>query len=410
MAFHPILFLYSLLQRVIIFLFSPAPPQRGDRLPGPRIAVIGAGLTGVSSAAHCVGHGSDVVIFESSDKVGGIWARVNSASGLQIHSIMYRFHPSVDYAQKDYPKRDAILAQIRGVWKRYGLDAKTRFNTPVETVRKGKKGKWVINGDTDNTFDGVIAAVGTCGVSRGVHHACQFGQFGNVLTQEQAPKIPHVPGLENFKGEKVHSSQLDGVDMKGKNVIVIGGGASAIEVLEYASAHKAAVTNLLSRSDKWIIPRNPLVDALLSMNIFGMELYTSFIPEFLLRRFFYRDLKDLAPTSGQGLWESTPMVNDDVLDQIRAGKARWLRGDLNEVQEKGVVYNLRSQGVPKGGPGKEIFVPADIVVFATGFQRPSLSFLPDDVFEEPYAPPNWYLQTFPPEHISVCCNNCTSVP
>ncbi len=29
---------------------------------------------------------------------------------------------------------------------------------------------------------------------------------------------------------------------------------------------------------------------------------------------------------------------------------------------------------------------------ATGYQRPSLSFLPPEVFEEPYQPPNWYLQ------------------
>jgi phytoene dehydrogenase-like protein len=35
-----------------------------------RIAVIGAGLTGVSSAAHAVGHGFDVVIYEKQDKVG----------------------------------------------------------------------------------------------------------------------------------------------------------------------------------------------------------------------------------------------------------------------------------------------------------------------------------------------------
>ncbi len=46
---------------------------------------------------------------------------------------------------------------------------------------------------------------------------------------------------------------------------------------------------------------------------------------------------------------------------------------------------------------------------ATGFQRPSLKFLPDDCFEEEYEPPNWYLQVFPPKHMDVCCNNCTYV-
>jgi NADPH-dependent 2,4-dienoyl-CoA reductase/sulfur reductase-like enzyme len=43
--------------------------------PVPRVAVIGAGLTGVSSAAACLRAGVEVVIFEKSDRIGGIWSR-----------------------------------------------------------------------------------------------------------------------------------------------------------------------------------------------------------------------------------------------------------------------------------------------------------------------------------------------
>lgn len=74
---HPLAFLYILLQEILAFVFSPAPPPPTDNLHRPRIAVIGAGLTGVSSAAHCVGHGFDVEIFESRPKpkgLGGIWS------------------------------------------------------------------------------------------------------------------------------------------------------------------------------------------------------------------------------------------------------------------------------------------------------------------------------------------------
>jgi hypothetical protein len=55
----------------------------------------------------------------------------------------------------------------------------------------------------------------------------------------------------------------------------------------------------------------PTIDALLSFNVLGLD----WIPGFLLRRFFYRDLADLAPEGGP-MGESTPMVNDDVLEQI----------------------------------------------------------------------------------------------
>lgn len=378
--FNIFLFSYYLLQRLIIYFFSPAPPQPNEALKGPRVAIIGAGLTGVSAAAHCVSHGSDVALFDEASSVGGIWSRVNHTSGLQIHSIMYRFHPSVEYSN-EYPNRQQILEQIKGVWKRYNLESKTHFNTRVTSVTKHSSGKWIINNDESlGLFSGIIAAVGTCG----------------------APKCPSLPGLSDFAGQTVHSSQLEGVDMHDKCISVVGGGASAIEVLEYAAAHGASKINLLSRSDKWIIPRNPIIDALLSLNIFGFQLpgALSFIPEFLLRKLFYRDLESLAPPTGahgSGLFESTPMVNSSLLNLIRSGRAQWLRGDLVTVSRNSVSYTLRAQGVPKGGPGRHIDIPTDILVFATGFQRPPLSFLPDACFEdERYTPPNWYLQTFPP--------------
>ena len=69
--------------------------------------------------------------------------------------------------------------------------------------------------------------------------------------------------------------------------------------------------SILSRSDKWIIPRNPIIDMLLACNIFGAEIPFSWIPESLLRIFFYRDLADIAPapSSGKGIFMETPMVS-----------------------------------------------------------------------------------------------------
>ncbi len=63
----------------------------------------------------------------------------------------------------------------------------------------------------------VIAAIGTCG----------------------DPKIPHISGQEKFKGEIFHSSQLGGKSAKGKKVVIIGGGASAVEALEFVDREEA---------------------------------------------------------------------------------------------------------------------------------------------------------------------------
>src|ERR1700753_1899579 len=103
------------------------------------------------------------------------------------------------------------------------------------------------------------------------------------------------------------------------------------------------------------------------------------------------------------------MVNDEVLELVRSGKARWLRGDIKRFEENGISFNRRSRGVPKNGPGKEMLVEADIVIMATGFERPGLGFLPDDCFEEGYEQPNWYLQVFSQNNVDNCANNCTYV-
>lgn len=298
---------------------------------------------------------------------------------------MYRFHPAVEWDQ-GYPKQNQIVGQIEKLWKKYKLEDKTRFNTKVEKVYKDQQGRWIINNPSEGRFDGVIAAIGTCG----------------------APKMPHLPGSEDFKGEIYHSSQLDGKDAKDKRVLIVGGGASAVEALEWSISTGASKIDVLARSDKWIIPRNAIVDVLLAFNIFGQETLFSWIPETILKIFFYRDLKDIAPTD-QGLFTETPMVNSEIFHQIRQGKASWLRGDISQVQEDGIMFNKRAQGVPKGGPGHHTLVEGDIIIMATGYKRPSLSFLPEEVFEEPYGPPRWYLQVFPPSHPSICANNCTYV-
>lgn len=301
---------------------------------------------------------------------------------------MYRFHPSVHW-NKGYPDRKQIVEQIEKLWKRYGLEKKTKFDTKVEKVYKNKQGRWIVNNESHGNFDGIIAAVGTCG----------------------DPKMAHIKGQEKFEGDIYHSSELDGKDAKGKKVLVIGGGASAIEALEFATHGDANKTYILSRSEKWIIPRNPLIDMLLAMNIFGAETPLSWIPESLLRLFFYRDLSDISPPrgSGPGLFMETPTVNNDVLEQIRDGRASWLRGDIKRFERNGIVFNHRSQGTPKGGPGREELIEGDICVMATGYERPSLGFLPQECFEKNYEPPNWYLQVFPPAHMDVCATNCTYV-
>lgn len=100
---------------------------------------------------------------------------------------MYRFHPSVQW-KRGYPDRDQILEQVRQLWETYGLQKKTQFNTKVDHVYQDESGRWIINDTSKGRFEGLIAAIGTCG----------------------DPKTPHVDGMEKFKGDIYHSSELTG--------------------------------------------------------------------------------------------------------------------------------------------------------------------------------------------------------
>lgn len=70
---------YFIAQVFFAWIFGPsqAPSKSFSGLPKRKIAIIGAGLTGVSSAAHCISHGFEVKIFEAGGKekgLGGIWS------------------------------------------------------------------------------------------------------------------------------------------------------------------------------------------------------------------------------------------------------------------------------------------------------------------------------------------------
>ncbi|CEQ39049.1 SPOSA6832_00560 [Sporobolomyces salmonicolor] len=369
-------------------------PLKPGQKPYGRIAIIGAGLTGVSSAAHAVDHGFDVVIFEAEESVGGVWARENKTSQLQLNSILYRFHPTVKWS-RGFPQRDEIIEQVKGVWERYKLQDSTKFKTRVTKVtrhntstdpRKQGHSRWIINDGKEGVFDAIICAVGTCG----------------------EPKLIKLDGQDSFRGEIVHSSQLDNADLKDKKVVIVGSGASGVEAAELAVQKEAKDIVVLARSDKWIIPRNTITDILLSLQPFGREMPLSFIPEFLIRKFHYRGLEDLSPSKeAKGLFEGTPIVNDEFLEHIRQGLVTYKRCDTKTVTPRGIKIVERGRNSKPGDPGQETVQRADV----TGYVRPTVDYLPKDLFpsdeDRDYHRPSLYLQNFTVEDCSVLLTNAS---
>ncbi|KAK4622112.1 Baeyer-Villiger monooxygenase [Fulvia fulva] len=353
----------------------------------PRIAIVGAGITGVSTACHILDAGYECHIFEAGDEasVGGIWARVNDTSTLQIHSQFYRFHDAVSW-QSDYPNRKEILGQVSSLWERYDLGSRTTFSCEVTSTYQEDDGKWVVNDPANGYFDGLVAAVGTC---------------GEVYT-------PAMVGRECFKGQVLHSSELDRNAVKGKNVLIVGGGASAVEALEFACDNGAATAKVLARSERWFIPRHPTLNACLAATIGDKWGILSYILEFLLRLFFYKDLSAMAPPANfeGSLFSGTPIVNNRVFSLMRQGRASWVRGDVECFTPEGIQFSRRVGGAKKGTSGARVIEQGEVCILATGYTRPSLRFLPKSKSSAKYQK-NWYLQCFPTDNPTMCATNCT---
>ncbi|EJU04623.1 FAD/NADP-binding domain-containing protein [Dacryopinax primogenitus] len=381
---------YMTVQLLIVSIFKPRAPKTDGPLKRPygRIAVIGAGLTGISTAAHAISHNFEVEIFEKNDAVGGIWAHVNRTSGLQLNSLLYRFHPGVLWTST-FPKRDEILNECRRLWREYKLESRTRLNTTVTSVTRadsstdpaeGGHGRWMVNGE--GPFDAVVVTIGTCGDK----------------------KDASLKGLEDYNGLVVHSSELDDVDLKDKRVVVVGSGASGVEAVQLACEKKSGPVTIIARHDKWIIPRNIFFDTALSLQPFGREIPLSWIPEDILRIFHYGRESWVSPAQ-LGLFEGTPIVNDEFLTEIHENKCKYVRGDVLKATSTGVKVNVRGRSSSPNDAGSEEHFDADVIVMATGFKRPSVDFLPAELFPERYHRPNLYLQNFSVEDWSILLTN-----
>jgi cation diffusion facilitator CzcD-associated flavoprotein CzcO len=203
----------------------------------PSVAIIGAGFGGLAAAIELKRHGIErFTVLERSDRVGGVW-QANSYPGAacDVPSVIYQF----SFALKpDWSRRFGTQAEIRAylehVAKEFGILPHVRFGTEVTAAAFDEAaGRWdVTTADGETTaYDVLIGATG----------------------QLSRPKVPDVPGRDTFAGAQFHSAEWDhSVDLTGKRVAVVGGGASAIQVVP-AIADTAAHVTVVQRSPSWVV-------------------------------------------------------------------------------------------------------------------------------------------------------------
>ncbi|MEV0341442.1 NAD(P)/FAD-dependent oxidoreductase [Nocardia sp. NPDC050713] len=209
-----------------------------DPIEHRQIAIIGAGFGGIGLAIKLREAGfGDLVVMERADDLGGTW-QANTYPGcacdVPSHLYSYSFAPNPGWS-RTYGRQPEILEYIRSVAVKHGVDRDIRYNCEVLEARwDEQEALWRL--DTAGgplTADFLLSATGV---------------FAEA-------KYPVLPGLENFEGTTFHSLHWDhDYDLAGKNVAVIGTGASAVQFIPEIQP-KVVFLTVFQRSAPWIMPR-----------------------------------------------------------------------------------------------------------------------------------------------------------
>lgn len=354
--------------------------QRASRLPGalappvtagsttPRVAIIGSGFGGLGMAARLRQAGIDTfTIYEKASDLGGTW-RDNSYPGaacdVPSHLYSLSFAPNPNWTRK-FPEQHEILAYLEQVADQFSLRPHIRFDTEVAEARfEEADGTWTLTlGDGSiETADAVVAATG----------------------QLNRPYIPDIAGLDSFGGETFHSARWNhDLDLAGRDVAVIGVGASAIQFIPEVAKTAGSVT-IYQRSSNYVGPKadGPLSDRtrMLLRTVPGLRrLYRfSIWARFDSRWFFLRTGSKLAAV-GQRRFEDglRPLVGDKLTEEALIpdyplGCKRiliannWyptlLQPHVQVVTDP--VDHIDASGVVAGDQHRA----ADVIIFGTGFQ------------------------------------------
>ena len=351
-----------------------------------RVIVIGAGLAGVNAAIQLKASGIPYKLFEKNAGVGGTWyenrypgARVDWPSRLYSHSFGTNYPFTHWFAPQALNE-----AYVNWCVDAHDVRADICFETEVIALTWDEDaGLWRVrtrhrDGTEElHTANAIISAVGF--LSR--------------------PTVPKFKGLETFKGRAFHTARFDrSLDLSDKRVIVIGTGSSGMQIVPDLAPMVKHLT-VFQRSAGWVFEVPGYRDAIpdefrwLESHVPYYTNWTRFGLAWTLGDHQLYKIWEVDPnwTEPNSVNELNYIFRGQMLDYLR----RKLEGrpDLiaqcvpdypamakRPVSDNGWFDALRRENVELVTDGIDHFVadgivtksgrtvPADVVVFATGFR------------------------------------------
>ena len=226
-----------------------AVPWPGDEPPegvsAAHVVVIGAGMSGLLAAIRLGQAGIPYTVIEKNAGAGGTWYE-NRYPGARVdvgnHFYSYSFAPD-DHWSEYFARQPELQAYFEHCMHLYGVADHVRFATEV------RRASW--DDDTATWSVEVAPADGS-----GPVETITANAVISAVGQLNRPKLPDIAGRDDFAGLAMHSAQwVDGTDLAGRRVAVIGTGASAFQIVPTVAPDVEHLT-VFQRSAPWMFP-NP---------------------------------------------------------------------------------------------------------------------------------------------------------
>lgn len=358
----------------------------------PRVAVVGAGSSGLACIKICLDEGLEPFCFESSSEIGGLWRfkdspepeRSNIYQSLVVNTSKEMMCFSDFPMPAEYPNymlNSQLLQYFTLYAEHFDLLKYIHFQTTVRSVTQrpdfASSGQWEVvtiskdGGEERHVFDGILVCSG--------HYT------------HPALPLAHFQGHETFAGRYFHSSEYkDAEALRGKRVVVVGigntGGDIAVEV-----SRSAEKTFLSTRQGAWVISRMSSNGLPLDMTAITRlnNILPLILPKTLVNWAAERALNHKCDHRLYGLkprhrlLDRRPLINDDLPGRILQG-ALVMKANLKGFNGSEVLF--------EDGTVEENI---DVVVFCTGYTG-KFPFLTPALSEGPHGELTLYKRLFPP--------------
>jgi cation diffusion facilitator CzcD-associated flavoprotein CzcO len=234
------------------------------------VVILGAGMSGLCMAIQLVRAGMhDFVVLEKSEGLGGTWwDNRYPGAHVDVPAPLYPF-AFAPYARwrRRFAAAGEIQAYMQHLARRFGVLPHLRLATPVADARFDEAaGRWQLT------------------TARGERLSARF--FVCSTGPLSQARWPDIPGLQNFRGRKLHSARWDpGFDARGLRIGVIGTGSTASQLVPPLAA-SAARLHVFQRTANWVLPRP-------DRRYFALDRWLARLPPYsrLVRAFWYRVLE-----------------------------------------------------------------------------------------------------------------------